>query len=77
MNKKYTQEQLDRAFDMVIPSTHWKDKINAVISQPFDQNLIKEAVIHFTATVPTFTELKNGTVRVKALGYWNGPAGDA
>lgn len=75
----YTQEQLTVAFEKVQPKTHWKDKIHAFIDKTEDQVLIQEAVIHFTATVPTFTKINKGPnkgkVLVQAEGYWMGPAG--
>ncbi len=77
---KYTQEQLVAAFDKVADKKHWKNPVDAVIDASENLHLIREAVIHFTATVPTFDILKvteEGTkVAVRAIGYYAGPAGD-
>lgn len=50
------------------------------------EGALREAIVHFTATVPTFTYLRAGkvvargqmydAVRVNAKGYRAGPAGD-
>lgn len=77
--KAYTQGQLEAAFDIVKSSTHWKDPIDKIITTPHlpgSLDLIYEAVIHFTGTVPTFTTLKDNRTRVRAVGYRNGPCGD-
>lgn len=65
-----TQEELDAAFKLVEPGTHWKDRIDAVVDGPSDLGVIREAVIHFTGSVPRFTTLPDGRVRVQARGYW-------
>lgn len=72
---KFTQEQLEAGFKLVQPETHWKDRINAVIEAK-DEALVYESVIHFTATVPSFSPVKGNKLRVKADGYRMGPCGD-
>lgn len=67
------QKRLSDLFDLVKPESHWKDKINAVV--PFDADLtgIREAVIHFTGSVPTFQPVMDGDKQVYcvfAAGYW-------
>ena len=59
---KYTQQELEDAFKMVQPKSHWKDPINAVIVTKYEP-VVFEAVIHFTATVPHFKQNKNGTTK--------------
>jgi hypothetical protein len=71
---KPTQAQLEAAFKKVQPKTHWKDRIDALID-PADRDMVHEAVIHFTGTVPTFIEAPNGKLRVRAIGYLMGPCG--
>lgn len=66
---KYTQEQLEQAFDLVADKKHWKNPINAVIPLESDQALIREAVIHFTGSVPTFVRTSKG-IKVTANGYY-------
>jgi hypothetical protein len=80
-NYDVEQAELTAAFDLVEPSTHWKDPIDAVVPATADLELIQEAVIHFTATTPTFTRCPSGDptdcrIRVQADGYRAGPAGD-
>lgn len=65
-----TQEKLDAAFKLVEPKTHWKDRIDAVVDGSADRGTICMAVIHFTGSVPQFTDLPDGRVRVRARGYW-------
>jgi hypothetical protein len=72
----YSQEQLDAAFKTVQAKTHWKDPIRSKCKAE-DINLITEAIIYFTGTVPTFGQPdKDGMVKVRAVGYRNGPCGD-
>lgn len=74
--KQYTEEQLDQAFDSVCSKDDWKDSIDAVIDKK-DQDLVTEAIIYFTATSPSFLQVKQkGKIRVVAEGYRMGPAGD-
>jgi len=77
---QYTQEQFVAAFEKVQDKKHWKNPVNAVIDATENLHLIREAIIHFTATVPTFDILKvteAGTkILVRADGYYAGPAGD-
>ena len=75
MFEKYNQQQLDAAFKLVQPKTHWKDRIKAKIKHE-DQDIVMDAVIHFTGTVPSFKKNKDGTLTVTALGYRAGPCGD-
>ncbi len=86
----YTQQQLEEAWQLVAPAEHWKAPIDAYID-PAAEAVVREAIIHFTATVPTFNKVKAHWVagpnreamkklyptvlHVKAAGYWAGPAG--
>jgi hypothetical protein len=65
---EYTQQELSAAFQKVQDRKNWKNRVNAVITQ---------AVIHFTGSVPSFTEVdtpwrKDGKQRyhVTAVGYY-------
>lgn len=71
----YTQEQMREAFHKVASREDWKGRIDAII-QPEDLDVICEAVSHFTATEVEFSLIDGGKVRVTALGYRMGPAGD-
>jgi len=76
------QARLTRAFNLVKPATHWKDRIDAVVDTATlvaigsDMSELREAVIHFTATTPTMRHIAGGLIRVEADGYRAGPAGD-
>ena len=73
--EKVPQKVYDGLFETVKPKKHWKDPIDATIK---DEHFtaISDAVNYFTCT-----ELErvgkpdsDGNVRVKAAGYWGGPA---
>lgn len=63
-------------FRLVQPASHWKDRIDAVLPSGISLDQVRDAVVHFTGTVPSFTDLGNGTTRVTAAGYRAGPCGD-
>lgn len=65
----YTREQLYDAFNKVC-AVNWKDPIDATIDSS-DKDIVYEAVIFFTGSVPTFTPIM-GTpyYRVQAVGYY-------
>lgn len=76
--KTTTQTQLEAAFALVRPKTHWKDGINAVIDAD-QREIVAQAIIHFTGTVGKFTPVKSlnkPSLRVIAEGYRAGPCGD-
>ncbi len=49
----YTREQLEAAFNKVKNPNHWKNPIDAYCHRD-EVELVREAVIFFTATVPSF-----------------------
>ncbi len=75
--KKYTQEDLQDAFNRVCNKKDWKLPImtNIDFKGEDDISLLTNAIIHFTGSVPKFYvyELKNGKKRVKvnSVGYYN------
>lgn len=71
----YTPEQMKEVFDKITPAGDWKGPIDAVVEVK-ELDLICEAVAHYTATEVDFSLLDSGQVRVQALGYRMGPAGD-
>jgi len=78
---EYTQKQLQVAFEMVQNENDWKAPIRKKIhvispNLTIQCNIIREAIIHFTSTVPTFTTLEGGGILVTATGYRDGPCGD-
>lgn len=78
------QPQREAIFKTVAASTHWKDPIDTVVSVGESLDAIRDAIIHFTGTAPTFTPVSvsepNCTrltgYRVQAIGYRAGPCGD-
>lgn len=73
-----TQGELERAFEAVQPKSHWKDPIDATLTDAELEtaggwDAVHQGVIHFTATVPTRTR-GIGNWRIQAAGYWAGPA---
>ena len=76
LKSKYSQSQLEEAFKVVQPASHWKNPIYKVIPDIYDRALIAESIVHFTATEATFTPAGEGYVKVTADGYFAGPAGD-
>lgn len=66
----YTDEQLKEAFDKVKNREHWKDRINAVVGEDEDLDLISFAVGYYTGGVPTISRARGGGYRVRARGYW-------
>ena len=56
-----TKAQLSLAFDAVAPKPNWKSPIRTEISlDPYTMALVREAIIFFTGSVPTF-RLQGGT----------------
>ena len=70
------QAELTAAFQLVANRDHWKNAISARVEADADLELIQEAIIHFTGTVPTFERCPSGRVLVKAAGYYAGPCSD-
>lgn len=66
-----TQEELRAAFDSVLrPGQHWKGTIDIYVPISADQKLIREAVIHFTGSIPKFTQVSAKSLHVEAAGYY-------
>ena len=82
MPHSYSQEEARRYFELVENPTHWKDPIDAVVSEE-DLDGVLYAITFFTGTIPNFEPFKygNGRVspnkfRVTSEGYRLGPCGD-
>lgn len=72
----YSHKELSAAFDLVKNPIHWKDPINALIPAN-KREVVCKAIKYFTATKAKFFPTKNpDLLRVKSIGYRNGPAGD-
>lgn len=65
------QSELTKAFDLVANKENWKLPVKAVLLTETSPDImaIRDAVIHFTGSVPTFTFGKT-KVLVKATGYY-------
>lgn len=57
------------AFDRVCDPRNWKNPINAII-QNISLDLVHDAVIHFTGSVPVVDDLGNGWSQIRAKGYY-------
>lgn len=80
-NTVWQKARLARAFDLVADQDDWKGEINATVSRADLEKHrvtledVREAVIHYTATVPGLSETTGGHHVVTAAGYRAGPAG--
>ena len=63
------QSELSAAFDLVAPKGNWKNPIDTELHGPVNVELIADAVIHFTGSVPVF-RVRGKTTFVKAAGYY-------
>jgi hypothetical protein len=76
-NRRYTQAELEEAFDRVKPSPHWKARIHCevTVTRVGELDLIRDAVIYFTGSLPEFRLLRvlqdfSEVHQVTAAGYW-------
>jgi hypothetical protein len=76
-NQEYEahHKAMQDAFNLVCNPADWRAPIYDAVIDAADEDRVREAVIYFTATVPTFSPMKGGKLRVNAVGYRNGPAG--
>lgn len=73
----YTQLQLRAAFDSVQAPHDWKAPIVSASCEMGDAGLVATAIEFYTATKARFDyDANTGKLRVQAIGYRNGPAGD-
>ena len=73
----YTEKELRNAFVRVQDRDDWKGPIYSVINKS-DRDMIKWAIIFYTATVPRFSPcgLAKDLLEVHSEGYHLGSAGD-
>lgn len=69
------RESLLEFFERVQNPLDWKAPIDAFVPER-DFEMTDRAIRFFTATEPKFERMANGWLRVIALGYRLGPAGD-
>jgi hypothetical protein len=76
---KFSQEDLQMAFNLVKDKEHWKNPIHVEITDKLLvtenglvslKDMVDAAVIHFTGGVATFTSIGNGKYLVDAVGYY-------
>ena len=72
--RTFSAEELKAAFESV-QAPDWKDPVNKIIPLK-DLQLIRESIIHYTGTVPTFDHCGMNTIHVQAKGYRMGTCGD-
>lgn len=74
---KYSQEELEKAFEEVSEREDWKAPILKYVEDKTEEELklIRAAVIHFTATSPEIQRVGPRRHRIEADGYRLGPAG--
>ena len=74
-NTVFSRAQLREVFDMVSPS-NWRTVIDTEVDFPTNvihpvfEEMISDAVIFFTGSIPTITPNGKGGVRVQAVGYY-------
>lgn len=68
--KEYSEQQLKEAFELVQPTTHWKDRIDTIVSADQDIALICYAVGYYAYIPAEAKEMPNGDIRITAAGYW-------
>lgn len=70
--KPVTRGALTVAFKKVEPPANWKMPIAAVIQEPseLEREMIAEAVVFFTGSVPKFSPVAGGKCLVQAAGYY-------
>ncbi len=70
-DQKPTQLELTTAFTKVQSEKGWKYPIDKVVRgiDAVEQQLIADAIVHFTGSVPAVT-FEGGGVRFKAAGYY-------
>jgi len=75
LTRHYTEAELETAFKLIEPHTHWKDPIDTMIRvEDFDR--ARAACQFYTATTLKIVCGHGCLLRVKADGYRAGPAGD-
>ncbi len=68
---KWTIQQEEDALNLVLNKEHWKYPIDAIIPKGSDMELFTEAIINQCGCCPDFKVLKDGRIRVTAIGYFN------
>lgn len=68
----WTRDEVSAAFTAVQNKENWKARIDAVVTLADDRALLgmREAVIFFTGSIPTFDALGQNRYRVRAAGYY-------
>ena len=65
------QARMTKAFNKVCDQENWKMPVDAVVELTGPEvEEMREAIIHFTGSVPAFAMLADGRCRVTAVGYY-------
>jgi hypothetical protein len=84
MTYEENHERLTKAFNLVANKEDWRAAVNTFLADEtlktagFDLAAVREAVVYFTGTMPTFKRAGFAPhgYAVTATGYRAGPAGD-
>jgi len=66
----WSRAELKAAFDLVANRSHWKNPIRRTVPAGTDLELVREAVIFYTGSVPEFSTKPDGSTLVVAIGYF-------
>tara|TARA_Y100000296_G_C5134174_1_gene237250 strand:+ start:621 stop:881 length:261 start_codon:yes stop_codon:yes gene_type:complete len=67
--KGYTHGQLKEAFGKVHNQDNWKLPIDELCKKS-ETDVVKEAIIYFTGSIPNFANFDDEHVNVTAIGYY-------
>jgi hypothetical protein len=66
---KFTRGELKEAFNKVANKENWKLPIDAIIHES-EMEIVEEAVIFFTGSIPSLFDAPEDKVRVVSKGYY-------
>ena len=71
-HKQFTQKQLHEAFEMVQNKKNWKGVVRCTLPNPGELNIecARQAIVHFTGSLPEVILLGGDRVRFRAAGYY-------
>lgn len=71
---KYNEDALSEAFDAVSDPADWRDEIDAVVEEEKKDGTVAAVAYYTGAPVSALPEC-DGYVRIRCVGYRNGPCG--
>lgn len=66
----YSQDELEQAFKLVRPASHWKDPISAKVPADTNLDLLQFAVGYYTGSLAEISKADDGQFLVEADGYY-------